>query len=127
MNFSDLQDIRNKLKTLPRLNTNSFKHIMIEHFHINIYAGDWSNCFPKKILSNLIDYDEIEIDVFERINNDYVTFHPTQDIRFKCFEWATYFTFLEMAPKHTAGNLPINTFIIMIRDIYRVSQLKSFY
>jgi hypothetical protein len=134
----DLSSIRQYLGTIQR-NAESSSHFFtrmeMNSFAIDLCAGDASLCEPLLYYDNLLYYQKIQVHLHEFTGPDsqysILTIAPFHDSRFEKFSWAQYFTYFDSSGKsyfsYTGSFIPMNQVCQMLKDLYRISRLKSFY
>src|SRR4029079_654706 len=99
---------------------------------IRLCGGMFSHSFPR-IESSLIDnFSHLQVLIEESDNQSLIkAIYPLTDLRFKNFSWAKYFCYSDRSTRpHNSymGNMiPIQEVYQLIREIYKVSCLKSFF
>jgi hypothetical protein len=145
MNFQDLNQIQQFLALLPRyaIGSRRFEPILINSFEFSIFAGKDSFCQPQLKSDSLLHYTSVEVEIMsfkvanrnpENLYCDYQAISPLTDDRFKSFDWAKFFVYSDNKsstiisfPSYRGNYVPVDQLPVMLRDIYKISQLKCFF
>ena len=138
MNYLDLNDIKDllaSLKKVPDIETelnDQFNTIKINNFKLHLSAGRHSFSSPRQDFNSILDYDAIQLCITDHNEAGILSMvKPGKDPRLSYFKWISYFTrdltSNNITYSYIGSNIPINTTCQIIKDLYKVSQLKTFF
>jgi hypothetical protein len=131
MDFNSLEDIEKLVLSLTRMSEEDigrFEPINILNFKINLNAGEFCYCEPRKNLNSLKDYNYIEVEICEiSREGNLILLSPNDDNRFSHFNWIKYFNYGNDRPSYIGNNVPLNVVFQIIKDINRITKLQTFF
>jgi hypothetical protein len=136
MNFLNLNEVKECLSALNRVQDNlfadNFESLKINNFKIEFRAGQHSFCYPRQKLKCIIDYESIQISISDYNEAGIISMiRPLKDNRLSYFSWANCFSFKTnrqlVQASYIGCNIPISTACQIVKDLYKVSQLKTFF
>jgi len=142
MNYSNLSEIEDLVYSLPRqpvfsddftLAQGAFQPIIIDSFEIYLCASEYNNCSPRDFFDSLRLYDTVQVHIHEKIlKEDQITIiTPSIDERFKFFEWKKYFSYEDSGnrthPSYIGSRVPLKTIFQIVKDINKLTHLRTFF
>lgn len=134
MNYLNLEEVKDLVSNLSRgkdtgfeLVESSFNSIKINNFEVVCIAGPTTNSIPKDLYPSIDDYTEISVIIaeFNTKTNKFDLVKPCQDERFSYFNWTIYFKY--KFGSYMGVYIPKAVIYQIIKDIYKISNLMSFF
>jgi hypothetical protein len=142
MNYSNLSEIEELVKSLPRqpsftdapiLFEGGFKPIIIDSFEIHLFASKSSYCLPHETLDSLSEYDSVQVHIEETLakQEQKSLILPYTDERFSYFEWKNYFYYDNGGNRrqgsYIGSRVPLKVVYQIVKDINKLSKLRTFF
>ena len=136
MNYLNLDEIKSLLGSLKRIDHENydydqFEHLKINNFIVSLWAGKHSFSYPRQRLESILNYELVHLNILS-CNELGVTamLCPKKDYRLCYFDWINYFSsniINSNNPSYIGSNVPISTVCQIVKDLYKVSLLKTFF
>jgi hypothetical protein len=137
MDYLNLKNIEAHLHSLTKVSNEEsllfgeFVPINCGTFTVHLSAGKSSLSNPQLELNNVLYYDSVQIMIRESVKDQLLDICPLSDDRFKGFDWAKHFTYVSrlgnVLPSYMGAYVPKQDVLQLIREVYRVSRLRTFF